>query len=45
MNPEEFKKKMAELRSRDNETAHIVMDNLMCELLTELGYGGRSKDF
>lgn len=45
MNPEEFKKKMEALRSDDEEYSHRVMDDLMCELLTELGYGEGVKIF
>lgn len=41
MTPEEFKKQMHEIvmLGGDPEQAHIEADNLMCELLTSLGYG------
>ena len=46
MTPEEFRLKMIEAslikskygNSIDKEVAHIAADNLMCELLEELGY-------
>lgn len=40
--PEEFKEKMLEIykeKSGDEEVAHAMMDDLMADLLTELGYG------
>lgn len=36
---EEFAEKMEKLTELDMERRHVEMDNLMCELLTELGYG------
>lgn len=42
MNPEEFYKQMLYLKnnfSRDKEAVHMYMDDLMCELLSMLGYG------
>ena len=43
MTPEEFAERMKELSEEcnygDNEVAHKEMDELMCELLTVLGYG------
>lgn len=42
MNPEEFYEKMLQLKNDfggDEEAVHIYMDNLMCELLSMLGYG------
>ena len=42
MTPEEFKLKMQTLVTKcgdDPETLHVEMDKLMCELLTNLGYG------
>ena len=39
---EEFATKMQEIKDKygaDRETVHVKMDNLMCELLKELGYG------
>lgn len=40
ISPEEFRQKMAELRSGiDPETAHWSMDLAMAELLESLGYG------
>ena len=40
ISPEEFRQKMAELRSGiDPETAHRSMDLAMAELLESLGYG------
>jgi len=42
MTPEEFKEKMASIvagSGGDQEMAHIKMDDLMCDLLNELGYG------
>ena len=40
--PEEFAKRMQEIGDRysgDEETSHSMMDDLMCNLLIELGYG------
>ena len=40
--PEEFTKRMQEIHNRysdDEEVVHSEMDDLMCELLRELGYG------
>jgi hypothetical protein len=47
MTPEEFEKRMRECfppppdkgRGYDKEVAHGNADQLMCDLLTELGYG------
>ena len=40
MTPEEFAKKMEELSlNGDIEEAHGNADDLMCELLRQLGYG------
>lgn len=42
MNPEEFYKKMLQLKNdfgEDEEEVHIQMDKLMCDLLLMLGYG------
>ena len=39
MNPKEFKENMDALRSDDEVYSHIAMDGLMCDLLSELGYG------
>ena len=46
ISPEEFKKKMKELQIKedtrgtyfDREQMHIAMDELMCEVLRDLGY-------
>jgi hypothetical protein len=39
MQPDEFAAKMREMAaSRDTECAHSDADDLMCELLTSLGY-------
>lgn len=43
MKPEEFEDKMRELASKcddDREIAHAEMDDLMCEVLSSLGYAG-----
>lgn len=48
MNPEEFYEKMLQLKNDfrgDEEKAHINMDNLICELLSTLGYGDGVKIF
>ena len=40
--PEDFKKKMQDIANEcggDPEIAHVAMDDLMEEMLTELGYG------
>ena len=40
--PEEFTKRMQEIHDRyldDEEVVHSEMDDLMCDLLRELGYG------
>ena len=39
MTPKEFRDRMEELSHLDTERRHIEMDNCMCDLLTELGYG------
>ena len=39
MTPIEFRDKMEELSHLDTERRHIKMDECMCDLLTELGYG------
>lgn len=42
MNPKEFYEKMLQLKNDfggDEEAVHINMDNLICELLSVLGYG------
>lgn len=42
MTPEEFKTKMEQLADEyfeDEETMHARMDDVMCDLLTDLGYG------
>ena len=42
MNPQEFYEKMIDIRNQydtDEEIAHEEMDDLMCKVLTELGYG------
>ncbi|MGE7271373.1 hypothetical protein ACQKK5_07925 [Brevibacillus panacihumi] len=42
MTPEQFVEKMREIfpeTGYDEETAYIAADNLVCELLTQLGYG------
>lgn len=38
MTPEEFEQKMRELVTGDIEVDHLKMDELMCELLKQLGY-------
>lgn len=46
ISPDEFKKKMKEIQIKldagflvlDKEEAHIQMDDLMCEVLSSLGY-------
>lgn len=49
MNPQEFYEKMKRLRGDnddyDEELTHDAMDNLMCEVLTELGYEDGVKVF
>lgn len=42
MNPEEFYEKMLKLKKDfgdDVEEVHAKMDDLLCEILTTLGYG------
>ena len=39
MTAKEFRDKMEELSHLDTERRHIKMDECMCDLLTELGYG------
>ena len=42
MTPEQFAARMREIfpeTGYDEEIAHIAADNLVCELLTRLGYG------
>lgn len=42
MTPEEFSKKMQEIKDQledDEEVVHVKMDCLMCTVLEELGYG------
>ena len=44
--PQEFAKKMSQLaESGDPEADHIKADELMCQLLTSLGYGKGVKIF
>lgn len=39
MKPEEFAEKMYQAAVRnDVEVSHMIMDELMCEVLAELGY-------
>ena len=49
MNPQVFYEKMKRLRGDnddyDKELTHDAMDNLMCEVLTELGYEDGVKVF
>lgn len=48
MNPQEFYKKMkelAEIEDFDEEDLHVDMDDLMCRVLTDLGYGDGIKIF
>ena len=43
---ENFLRKMVELQSdNDGELAHIVADRLLCDLLTDLGYGDLVKEY
>ena len=42
---EEFTEKMAEISLGDTEGAHWEADRLMCQVLTELGYGDGVKIF
>jgi hypothetical protein len=37
--PEMFEATMKALITGDNETDHYEMDRMMCDLLTQLGYG------
>lgn len=42
MTPEEFYQEMISLQKNheeDTELVHILMDDLMCELLEKMGYG------
>ena len=41
MTPEEFRDKMQEIFGDryDTEDAHLEADDLMCKVLTDLGYG------
>lgn len=42
MTPKEFKKRMEEIAHEygdDDEIAHIKADELLCEVLIDLGYG------
>lgn len=40
MNPVDFAEKMREASDvSDPESSHVVGDDLMCEVLTDLGYG------
>ena len=44
--PQEFAKKMSQLaESGDEEADHVKADELMCQLLTSLGYGEGVKIF
>lgn len=47
--PEEFKKRMLDIFPEsggyDSEAAHVDADDLMCEVLEELGYGDGLKPF
>jgi hypothetical protein len=50
MTPEEFYNKMLELHAKeiedgDTETTHYEADELMCKVLTELGYGAGVEKF
>ena len=45
MTPKEFENKMESLKSRDCETAHERMDDVMCGILIELGYEDGVKKF
>lgn len=47
MTPEEFKLKMQTILTKydDPESVHFKMDELMCEVLTELGYNDGVKVF
>ena len=39
--PEEFKENMEDMQTKhasDIEAVHVIMDNLMCKVLVELGY-------
>jgi hypothetical protein len=38
MTPEEFRDKMNIMQSLGQEEGHMSMDDLMCELLSALGY-------
>ena len=39
ISPEEFERRMRECESGDYEVAHARMDELMCQVLRDLGYG------
>ena len=43
--PKEFEAEMREITKDDPETAHINADDLMLNLLTQLGYGDGVKIF
>lgn len=48
ISPEKFAEQMQEIRNRlqgDPERAHIEADNLMVEVLDQLGYGQDTKIF
>lgn len=48
MTPEEFERKMREISDEDEndtESAHRMMDSLMCSLLETLGYSDGVKVF
>ena len=48
MTPKEFEKRMVDIKQKDGfdpENAHGKADDLMCELLRELGYGDGVKIF
>ena len=39
MTPEEFKNRMAEIADgRDREEGHVIADDLLCDVLIQLGY-------
>lgn len=46
MTPQEFKERMAEIcAAGDEEVRHAQADDLLCELLDQLGYGEGVKIF
>lgn len=48
MSPKQFYERMLEIPKKyyyDDEATHMYMDELMCELLAELGYGDGVKVF